>query len=374
MKNKISLFVTILASFLSGAGLVLLLVKGPLQDTNNNYNSNATSVNYNSCSNCMSGTMVVNNEGLSQSVNKIYDSVVVVKNYKDKKMSGSGSGFIYKKDDEYGYVMTNQHVVDGAEEVEIGFTSGTVVKGEILGGDNYLDIAIVRVPVSAVISVAKLGTTEDLTLGETVFTVGTPVGEEYFNSVTGGYISGLNRKVTVSVQSNSDWVQEVIQIDAAINPGNSGGPLVNFNGEVIGVTSLKLVNSSIEGMGFAIKIEDAIKHIDDLENGKKIERPLLGITHVNVTDTYNLRQYGISLSSKIKSGIVIVSVVEGSGADKAGLQKGDVIIKVNENNVSNTAYLKYLLYKYSAGDTIKISYIRDNETKTTEVTLTENTD
>ena len=318
--------------------------------------------------------MVVNNEGLSQSVNKIYDSVVVVKNYKDEKMTGSGSGFIYKKDDEYGYVMTNQHVVDGAEEIEIGFTSGTVVKGEILGGDNYLDIAVVRVPAAAVISVAKLGSTEDLTLGETVFTVGTPVGEEYFNSVTGGYISGLNRKVTVSVQSTSDWVQEVIQIDAAINPGNSGGPLVNFNGEVIGVTSLKLVNSSIEGMGFAIKIEDAIKHIETLEKGKKIERPLLGITHVNVTDTYNLRQYGISLSSKIKSGIVIVSVVEGSGADKAGLQKGDVIVKVNDSNVSNTAYLKYLLYKYSAGDNIKIGYIRDNETKTTEVTLTENTD
>lgn len=375
MKNKISIFVTILASFLSGAGLVLILVKGPLADTDNNYNNNiGTSVNYNSCSNCMSGTMVVNNEGLSQSVNKIYDSVVVVKNYKDEKMTGSGSGFIYKKDDEYGYVMTNQHVVDGAEEIEIGFTSGTVVKGEILGGDNYLDIAVVRVPADAVISVAKLGSTEDLTLGETVFTVGTPVGEEYFNSVTGGYISGLNRKVTVSVQSTSDWVQEVIQIDAAINPGNSGGPLVNFNGEVIGVTSLKLVNSSIEGMGFAIKIEDAIKHIETLEKGKKIERPLLGITHVNVTDTYNLRQYGISLSSKIKSGIVIVSVVEGSGADKAGLQKGDVIVKVNDSNVSNTAYLKYLLYKYSAGDTIKIGYIRDNETKTTEVTLTENTD
>lgn len=322
----------------------------------------------------MSGTMVVNNKGISQSVNKIYDSVVVVKNYKKSSLAGSGSGFVYKKDDKYGYIMTNQHVVDGATELEIGFTSGEVVKGELLGGDDYLDIAVIRVPVSSVISVAKLGKTDELTLGETVFTVGTPVAEEYFNSVTGGYISGLNRKVTVSVNSESDWVQEVIQIDAAINPGNSGGPLVNFNGEVIGVTSLKLVNSSIEGMGFAIKIEDAIKHIDDLEKGNEIKRPLLGITHVNVTDTYTLRQYGITLSSKIKSGIAIISIVEGSGADKAGLKKGDVITKVNDDDVSNVAYLKYILYKYNAGDKIKITYIRDNETKTTEVTLTENTD
>lgn len=375
MKNKILIFITVLVSFLSGAGLVLLLVKGPLvNDSNNNGNTTNSNVSYSSCSNCMSGTMVVNNEGLSQSVNKIYDSVVMISNYQKNTLAGSGSGFVYKKDNDYGYIMTNQHVVDDATKLEVTFTSGNVVEGELLGGDEYLDIAVIRVPVSSVISIAQIGSTEDLGLGETVFAVGTPVGEEYFNSVSGGYISGLNRKVTVSVQSTSDWVQEVIQIDVAINPGNSGGPLVNFNGEVIGVTSLKLVDSSIEGMGFAIKIEDAFKHIEDLENGNKIQRPLLGITNVNATDTYTLRQYGIKLDSEIKSGIAVISVVEGSGADKAGLQKGDVIIKLNDDEVTNVAYLKYLLYKYSAGDTIELTYIRDNETKTAEVTLTENTD
>lgn len=375
MKSKILTFITVLISFLSGAALVYILILGPLApSTINTNNSNSASINYNSCSNCMSGTMVVNNEGISQSVNKIYDSVVLISNYQKNTLAGSGSGFVYKKDDDYGYIMTNQHVVEDATKVEVTFTSGETVKGDLLGGDNYLDIAVVRVPVDYVISVAKMGSTEDIGLGETVFTVGTPVGEEYFNSITGGYISGLDRKVTVSVEATSDWVQEVIQIDAAINPGNSGGPLVNFNGEVIGITSLKLVDSSIEGMGFAIKIEDALNHIDDLEKGKKIQRPLLGITNANVTDTYTLRQYGIELSPKITSGIAVISVVEGSGADNAGLQKGDVIIKLNDDEVTNMAYLKYLLYKYNIGDTIEITYIRDNKTKTTEVTLTENTD
>lgn len=375
MKNKILIFITVLFSFLSGAGLVLFLVNGPLKVENNNTDKTQnTNVSYNSCSNCMSGTMIVNNEGISQSVNKIYDSVVMIDNYQKNKIAGSGSGFVYKKDDDYGYIMTNQHVIEDATKIEVTFTSNTVVEGELLGADEYLDIAVVRVPISSVISIAKIGSTEDLGLGETIFAVGTPVGEEYFNSISGGYISGLNRKVTVSVKSQSDWVQEVIQIDAAINPGNSGGPLVNYNGEVIGVTSLKLVDSSIEGMGFAIKIEDAFKHIEDLENGKKIQRPLLGITNVNATDTYTLKQYGIKLDSDITSGIAVISVVEGSGADKAGLQKGDVIIKLNDDEVTNVAYLKYLLYKYNIGDTIELTYIRDKETKTTTVTLTENTD
>lgn len=373
MKSKILTFFIVIISFLSGAGLVYYLLTGPLKPTTSTM-SNGNNVTYNSCSNCMSGTMVINNEGISQSVNKIYDSVVLIDNYQKEKLAGSGSGFVYKTDEKYGYIMTNQHVVEEATKIEVTFTSGETIEGTILGGDMYLDIAVVRVPKEYVISVAKMGRTENVGLGDTVFTVGTPVGEEYFNSITGGYISGLNRKVTVSVVSTSDWVQEVIQIDAAINPGNSGGPLVNFNGEVIGVTSLKLVDSSIEGMGFAIKIEDALKHIEDLEKGQKIQRPLLGITNVNATDAYTLRQYGIELSPKITSGIAVISVVEGSAADKAGLQKGDVIIKLNEDEVTTVAYLKYLLYKYNVGDTIKLTYIRDNETKTTEVTLTENTD
>ena len=162
---------------------------------------------------------------------------------------------------------------------------------------------------------------------------------------------------------------KVIQTDAALNPGNSGGPLCNVNGEVIGVTSLKLVNDSIEGMGFAIKIEDAMKHVNDLENGKKIERPLLGITHVNVTETSILRQYNISIDSSINEGIAILEIMKDSSAENAGLKKGDVIIAIDDDKVTNTAYLRYLLYKHNIGDTIKVKYIRGKEEKTTNITL-----
>lgn len=331
----------------------------------------SSSIKYNSCSNCKSGTMVVENGGISESVSKVYDSVVMINVYKSGTLTGSGSGFIYKKDAKYGYIMTNYHVIDGATSVKIKLTSEEIIDGEILGGDKYMDIAIIRIDKEFVISVAKIGSTNNLKPGETVFAIGTPVGDEYFNSVTGGYISGLNRKIAVTVETKNDWVQDVLQIDVAINPGNSGGPLFNFNGEVIGVTSLKLVNSQIEGMGFAIKIEDAMKHIESFETSKEIDRPMLGISYIDVSQKAALQYYGIKIDSSLEEGVVIVKIEKDSAAQKAGLKNSDVITKVNNDNVSSSAYLRYLLYKYNIGDTIKITYNRNGTTTTTSVKLTD---
>lgn len=368
MKNRVLTIVAILLAFLAGGEFVYIMTN----DSNNKINNGEEkSMVYNSCSNCMSGTMVVENGGISQTVNKVIDSVVMIKSYSGNKMIGTGSGFVYKKDSKYGYIMTNQHVVDDAKKVTAVFTNGKEVNAEVLGGDKYIDIAVMKVPVNDVISVAKIGKSDDVKLGDTVVAIGTPVGETYYNTVTGGYISGLDRKVTVSVEAANDWVQDVVQIDASINPGNSGGTLVNFNGEVIGVTSLKLVDSNIEGMGFAIKIDDAMKHVDTLEKGEKIERPLLGISHTGVTEKALISKYGITLDESITEGIVILSVEEGSSADKAGLKSGDVVIKLDDDKVTNTAYLKYLLYKHNIGDKIKLTYIRGRSEKVAEVTLTD---
>lgn len=375
MRNKALVIIAVVFAFLAGGELAIILVTGPFSKKEEvKENGTENSIAYNSCSNCMSGTMTIENGGISQSVNKVYDSVVMVKGYKNNRSTGSGSGFVYKKDDNYGYVMTNQHVVDGTNKLIIKLASGEEVEGKLLGGDKYIDIAVIQIPVEKVISVAAIGSAEEMQVGDTVFAIGTPVGEEYFNSVTGGYVSGINRKVTVSVEATGDWVQDVIQIDASINPGNSGGPLFNFNGEVIGINSMKFVNSSIEGMGFSIKIEDAMKHIDDLEKGKKIERPFLGINYANITETYTISRYGIELDESIDEGIVVLATVENSGAANAGIQKGDVIIKINDDKVISTAYLKYVLYKHDIGETIKVTYIRGKDTKITEVTLTANED
>ena len=373
--NKISYVIIVLLMFvvfIFGAFTTLLGIRVIQRFRSNNTTTVNDNTNYNSCANCKSGTMIVNNAGIAESVEKVYDAVVMVKNMKNGQENGSGSGFIYKKDDKYGYVMTNYHVVEGSTSVNIRTASEEEFEGKLLGGDEYIDIAVIRIPADKVIAVAKIGSTEKLRSGEQVFAIGTPVGEEYFNTVTSGYISGLNRKITVSVKTKNDWVQEVVQMDASINPGNSGGPLLNFNGEVIGVNSLKLVDSSIEGMGFSIKIEDAMKHVTTFEEGKNVERPYLGISHANASDAFTLARYGIKLDESIEYGIVVINADENSAAGKAGLEKGDVIVKLNDDEVTDIAYLKYLLYKYNVGDKVKITYIRGNKTNTVEATLTEN--
>ena len=189
--------------------------------------------------------ITIDETGISTAVGKIYESVVTIQNYKNNRLSSSGSGFIYKKDDKYAYVMTNHHVVNGATKLLITLSDDTQVEGEYLGSDQYLDLASVRISSADVKQVATIGCSENANLGDTVFTVGTPVGYEYRGTVTRGTLSGKNRMVSVDVSSKDDWIMKVIQIDAAINPGNSGGPLLNVNGEVIGINSLKLVEDEI---------------------------------------------------------------------------------------------------------------------------------
>lgn len=362
MKDKLKSFLMFFSAFLLGGLVMYMLVEKPFNKK----------VDTSGVSSTTSGEtkVIVESNGISAAVEKVYDAVVMVENYKNNKLAGTGSGFVYKKDKEYGYIMTNYHVVSNSTSLKVTFSNDKEVEAKLLGGDEYLDIAIIRVPVSNVSKKAEIGKSTELKQGDVVFTIGSPVGKVYFNSVTSGIISGLDRLVTVSVNAKNDWVMKVIQVDAAINPGNSGGALLNANGEVIGVNSMKLVDSSIEGMGFAIKIEDVMNHIETLESGKKIDRPLLGINYADVSDVYTLYRQGIKLNSNIDEGIVVISLVDGSGASKAGLKEGDVITKINGDAVSSSAYLKYILYKYSVGDKVKVTYNRNGKENTVEVELT----
>lgn len=367
MRGKIINCLLIIIGVFLGSLVTYVVISNPFskQET-----SGALGCQYTSCEN----KVIIDNTGISAAVSKVYDAVVMVENYKNDKLQGTGSGFVYKVDKNYGYIMTNQHVVEKSTSLKVKMTNDKTIKAELLSGDEYLDVAVIRIPVENVIKVAEIGKTNDLKLGDSVFTIGSPVGEDYFNSITSGIISGLDREVTVSVNSTSDWVMKVLQIDAAINPGNSGGPLLNSNGEVIGMNSLKLVDSQIEGMGFSIKIEDAMAHVSELEKGKKIERPLLGINLASVSDKALLSRYGVTVDEKIEYGVVVISTVENTGAAKSGLKKGDVIIAIGNEKIKNAAYLKYILYKYSPNEKIKIKYIRDGKEKTTDVTLTKNED
>lgn len=323
------------------------------------------------------GTLVTKNEtqvyekgSLAASVEKIYNATVLVNTYDNNEVISTGTGFVYKVDENYGYILTNNHVVEGGKKVTVIMTNDEEVEGKVLGGDSYLDLAVIQIARNKVTLVANIGKSENMKLGDTVFTVGSPMGYDYRGSVTSGVLSGKDRMVSVSVNSsNNDWVMRVLQIDASINPGNSGGPLLNVNGEVIGICSLKLVDDDIEGMGFAIPIEYAMSHVTTLEQGKSVQWPVLGIEMANVTDSITLYRNRIILDESIKKGVVVISAVDDSGAKAAGLKKGDIIIKFAGKKINDYAYLRYELYQHQAGDVVEVVFIRDGKEKTTKVTL-----
>ena len=311
---------------------------------------------------------ITESDTIAPAVNKVYDSVVTVLNY-GNQLQATGTGFVYKTDDKYGYILTNNHVISGSKKIEVTNTENVTVEAKLLGSDEYADLAVLRVDKSFVLQVATLGDSTTSEIGDTVFAVGTPVDVKYAGSVTKGIISGKNRMVNVTLDDGGAFMMEVIQTNTAINPGNSGGPLVNINGEVIGINTLKLVEDEIEGMGFAIPIEMATSVLDRLENGEKIERPLLGVSMVDANNDYALFSYKVYLDKDYEKGVVVIDVEKDSPAGEAGLQKGDVILKINDIEIEDSTHLKYVLYKYSVGDTSKLEYERDGKAKTVEVKL-----
>ncbi|MCX4366025.1 MAG: trypsin-like peptidase domain-containing protein [Bacilli bacterium] len=326
--------------------------------------------------------VTVTDKGIADAVEKLYDATVIVEVGNGNKLAGWGSGVVYKKDDKYGYILTNHHVIDEVEDIMIEFSDESTVEAELIGSDEYADIAVLRVPVKSIKAVAEIGKSNDVRVGDTVFAVGTPVSLEYSFTVTRGILSGKNRMVEMTSsksktsnffgqKTSESWYMNLLQIDASINSGNSGGPLANSNGEVIGITNSKLSSSysqtSIENMGFAIPIEDALSVAQKLiDNKGKIKRPVLGVTMTNVEGA---SYYDLKISDSIKEGAVVVDVSKDSTADAAGLKKGDVITKLDDYNISDYEYLKYYLYRYNVGDKVKITYNRNGKEHTTTVTL-----
>ncbi len=304
--------------------------------------------------------VTVNEHGISDAVEKVYDATVVVENYVRDRLYATGSGFVFKTDDKYGYILTNDHVIQGASEVKVLFSNEKRVVATVVGSDSYSDVGVLRVDKEAIVAVAEIGSTEELKVGDTAFAVGAPLDSStYAWTVTRGIISGKNRTVAVgATSSRASSVMEVLQTDAAINNGNSGGPLCNSNGEVIGITNMKLASSSIEGMGFAIPIETAVNNAEKLIKGGKVSYPYLGV-YLNDIES--------------DDGAVIIEEIEaGSPADKGGLEKGDIITKVDGKEVTSSSQLRFILYKHSVGDKIQVTIKRNGKEKVLEITLGSN--
>lgn len=363
-KSKLKYFVFLLIAFILGGVIMYVYsINNPTVVTKNRTISQTK----------------VTEEAMEDAIDKVYDSVLCIEVLNDNGDTlSTGTGFVYAKDDKYGYVLTNAHVVSGGSNIQATLSNNKVVKLTILGTDSYTDLAVLRMDAKDVLQVASIGTSENMEVGNTVFTVGSPMGATYAGTVTKGILSGKDRLVETSTSNNllnsESYIVKVLQTDAAISPGNSGGPLVNLAGDVIGITSLKLVDEEVEGMGFAIPIEDAMNYVDTLEKGETIQRPMMGVQIIDLTNKYVLYRYGINVDDSIESGVMLMEVSNGYPAADAGLKDGDVITEINGEKVSTTSEFKYELYKHSVGDTIEVTYIRDGKEKKTNVTLNKNSE
>lgn len=308
---------------------------------------------------------------ISEAVDKVYDTVVVVETYNNNQLVSTGTGFVYKKNNGKAYLMTNNHVISDGKTIKVLFTDGTETEAKIVGKDTYSDIAVLSVKDSDSITAATLGESTKSKVGDTVFTVGSPEGSDYAGTVTKGVLSAQERLVEVALSntSSSDYYMQVLQTDAAINPGNSGGPLCNINGEVIGITNMKLVDDTVEGMGFAIPIEEAIKVANILESDGKVTRPYIGISMLDLSNSFYLWQAGIILPENVEEGVAVYNVEANSPASKAELNKGDIITKLAGKKIKNLAEFRYELYKHSPNEEIEVTYLRNGKEQTTKLTL-----
>lgn len=363
-EEKRSTIFYVIIGFLLGVIIILLVVKYT------NLLSNTQVIKKSSNTNT-----IVEKNSISSSVEKAKTSVVMVEGYQGGQLASTGTGFVYKTDAKYGYIMTNQHVIENMDKIVLVDSEDNEIEGTLLGSDQYLDLAVIQISRDKVLDAAEIGDSSSISVGDTVFTIGSPMGYEYRGTVTSGILSGKDRMVSVSIGNSTteDYVMKVLQTDAAINPGNSGGPLLNASGEVIGINSMKLVKEEIEGMGFAIPIEYALSHIEALEKKETISWPVLGISMLNVTDRASAYRNGISVPENIKAGVIVVGITENTGASNSELKAGDVITELNGEKVDNIAYLRYELYKYTPGEIIEVTYIRDNKEYKTKVTLSKNT-
>lgn len=299
--------------------------------------------------------VTIDDTGIADAVSKVYDSVVVIENYVSGRLYATGSGFVYDTDNSYGYILTNSHVVSGATSLNVVFTNDEKVEAEVVGNDEYSDIAVLRVDKKYVTQVAIMGDNDKMRIGDTTFAIGAPLDSDTYSwSVTRGILSGKDRVV-----SSSSSYMTVLQTDTPINSGNSGGPLCNANGEVIGITNMKLASDQIEGMGFAIPIETALEYANQFTSGEDVRRPYIGVA---------IYDSAVSFFSS-ETEVVIESVEKDSPAEDAGLRSGDVITKIEGDEVENSSYFKYKLYGYDIGDTVKITVERNGKERTFDVKL-----
>ncbi|WP_047981014.1 S1C family serine protease [Ornithinibacillus contaminans] len=379
---------TVIRAFIAGiigglipvAILLVLLANGVISFHTNESSSENASQEINGTDPDIITTMANEDADASTNIAEASEAVVGVTNLQKQSIwtnsqeAGTGSGILYKKENGKAYVVTNHHVVNGAEEVQVVLSNDESVQAKVLGSDELTDLAVLEIDGSKVDRVATLGKTEGKKVGETVFAIGNPLGIEFANSLTKGIISGLERSVSIDTNGDNvaDWVTEVIQTDAAINPGNSGGALVDANGEVIGINSMKIASTQVEGIGFAIPIDAALPIMQQLEENGEVQRPFIGISTATINQVPMQYRHNVVLPDGVESGMVVANVDPGSPAEDAGLQQFDVITKIDGHETPTILELrKYMYSETQVGDTVELEIYRNGEKQTVELELTQ---
>ncbi|WP_371925861.1 S1C family serine protease [Halobacillus sp. A5] len=323
------------------------------------------------------------NTQITEVVEEVTPSVVGVVNLQSQsnfwdeqdgsEEAGVGSGVIYKQEDGDAYVVTNNHVIDGASEIEVVLSDETRVPAELIGGDVFSDLAVLKMSDEDVTQVAEIGSSDNLKVGEPAIAIGNPLGLQFAGSVTKGIISGKQRAIPQDFNNDGqeDWQAEVIQTDAAINPGNSGGALINIEGQLIGINSMKVAQSSVEGIGFAIPIDAALPLVEELEEDGQVSRAFIGVEAYGLNEVPTSEwENTLNLPEDVEGGLYVRSVSQMSPAAKAGLEELDVITELDGEPVENIIDLrKYLYEEKDPGEELEVTYYRDGEPNQTTLTL-----
>ena len=278
--------------------------------------------------------------------------------------TGTGSGIVYAVRNGDTYIVTNEHVIESGSHLEVVFNDEhqTRLPAELIGADVYTDIAVLKIENFEANVIASFGQTEELRIGQTVIAIGNPLGLEFAGSATMGVVSGHDRSVTIPIliaDGMQDWEMTVLQTDTAINPGNSGGALINLAGEVVGINSMKVAESAVEGMSFSIPTYIALPIIEDLETHGAVTRPTLGVSLFNLYLIPDITRTQMSIPHELRHGVFVNEVMDNSLASSMGMEVGDVVVKVGDVDIIDTSAFRQELFTYRDGDEITLTIVRD---------------
>ncbi|QVK17410.1 trypsin-like peptidase domain-containing protein [Mycoplasmatota bacterium] len=299
---------------------------------------------------------------INQAIKKASPSVVGIVRFKNNRESGTGSGVVYKLTKDRAYIVTNYHVIKDGSKVEVAFQNEERVEAEVIGDDVITDLAVISIPKGNLTEYMDFSDSGELNVGEFVFAIGNPLGLNFYGSATLGIVSSIERLIPIDIDKDgeSDWFAHVIQTDAAINPGNSGGALVNVDGKLIGINSMKISSTQVEGIGFSIPSNIVYQVVNDLENYGSVKRPFIGIHPISISKLSTEEKKGLGIDYLTK-GIYVNDVTPNSSAQKSGIEIDDVIVKVNEDEVKDVTDFRYKIYQHELGDEIKLTIIRGNK-------------